>query len=200
MDRDAARAVETALAHRATLAEYARRILRDDHEAEDVAQEVALRAREAPRDAGSLGAWLRAVCYRVAIDRVRSRRRRARIERGLDVREATEGSLVLEEVARASEAAGVRARVGELPEPYRSALRLRYLEGLEFPEIARRLAAKERTARTWVARGLARLREDAGEIGIGWWLAPIVVTAAAFLGLALLSKGDVIPPFICTLF
>lgn len=59
---------------------HARRVLGDEGEAEDVAQEVLLRgpgAREL-RDARSIGAWLPAVCYRLAVDRLRARKRRQR--------------------------------------------------------------------------------------------------------------------------
>jgi RNA polymerase sigma-70 factor (ECF subfamily) len=138
---------------RERLAARARRVLRDAHEAEDVAQEALLRV---PHGAAAvdLRAWLHAVCYRLAIDRLRARRREARALAALALREV-EGDDSLE---RSAEAERVRAHLSELPEPYRRAVTLRYLEGLSFPEIAVRMNALERTVRTWVGRGLERLR------------------------------------------
>ncbi len=126
----------------------AQRVLGDRHEAEDVAQEVLIKA---PHDA-TVG-WLYASAYRGAIDRLRARERRAKALRGLAETLPAGG----EESPFDLDA--VRARLGALAEPYRSAITLRYLEDLEFGEVARRLGTIERTARTWVARGLERLRE-----------------------------------------
>lgn len=127
----------------------AQRVLGDRHEAEDVAQEVLIKA---PRDATA--GWLYAAAYRGAIDRLRARERRAKLVRAAGAaqaeRAASESPFDLE---------AVRARLAALDEPYRSAITLRYLEQLDFPEVARRLGTIDRTARTWVARGLERLRE-----------------------------------------
>jgi RNA polymerase sigma-70 factor (ECF subfamily) len=140
--------------HRERLVLCARRVLGDAHEAEDVAQEVLIRA---PHDATE--GWLFAVCYRVAIDRLRARQRRKKALAGLAERpRATEGDLPFDLEA-------VRASLATLAEPYRSAVTLRYLEGLDFPELARRLGTLERTGRTWVGRGLSRLREELAERG-----------------------------------
>jgi len=119
-----------------------------------VAQEVLIRA---PGDA-PLG-WLYAVCYRIAIDRLRARKRRDKALSALALRPANlQGDIPLEVEA-------VRARLGELADPYRSAVTLRYLEELDYPEIAKRLGTIERTARTWVARGLEKLRKALTDAG-----------------------------------
>ena len=118
-----------------------------------MAQEVLIRA---PLDATE--GWLFAVCYRVAIDRLRARDRRKKALAGLAERRTGKGELPFDLEA-------VREALGELGEPYRSAVTLRYLEGLDFPELARRLGTIERTARTWVGRGLSKLRESLGERG-----------------------------------
>lgn len=156
---------------RARLVAHAERVLRDRAEAEDVAQEVLVRAPDDARrhDLRSLPAWLYAVTYRLAVDRLRARRRRERAHAGRaaatplsagageDSGAGPAGALALRE-----EAARLRAAVGALADPYGAAVRLRYLEGLEFAEVAARLGTIERTARTWVGRGLGKLRERLG--------------------------------------
>lgn len=142
----------------------ARKVLHDEHEAEDVAQEVLIREEAGlARDAVSLPAWLFSVCYRVAVDRLRARKRRERAHeaRAHEVRtiEASRGRA--EPGLGADEAAKLRASVLALGEPYRTAVTLRYLEGCAFDEVARRMGTIERTARTWVARGLEKLRKEA---------------------------------------
>jgi RNA polymerase sigma-70 factor (ECF subfamily) len=151
-------AVERTELYRDRLRAHAERVLGDRHEAEDVAQEVLIRAPSS--GARSILAWLHAVCQRLAIDRLRARKRRARAALALARREAHEPE---DELERASRARRLRAAVEKLDEPYRSALRLRYLEELSFPEVAARLDTLERTARTWVGRGLAKLRHELGE-------------------------------------
>jgi len=140
-----------AVEYRERLVAYAARIV-DRAEAEDVVQEALLRACSeldlaAP---GSAAGWLYAVTYRLAVDRRRARERQTR--------------LLAEAPAPAVSGDGDLARrarehVHGLDEPYRTALTLRYLEGLDFAAIAERMGTIERTARTWVGRGVARLRE-----------------------------------------
>lgn len=136
---------------------YAQRLLGDPAEAEDVVQEAIVRL---PAGVACAPAWLHAVCYRIAVDRLRARKREARV---LVEARGVLGAAAVEEageaLGRREDAVRLRAAVDALPDPYRDAVRLRYLEGLEFPEVARRLGALERTARTWVGRGLAKLRE-----------------------------------------
>jgi DNA-directed RNA polymerase specialized sigma24 family protein len=45
-----------------------------------------------------------------------------------------------------------------LDDPYRTALTLRFIDGLAFAEIATQMETLPRTARTWVGRGLSTLR------------------------------------------
>jgi RNA polymerase sigma-70 factor (ECF subfamily) len=148
--------------YRGSLLSCADRVLRDRDEAEDVVQEVLLRCSdpERLRDAKSLGGWLHAVCYRLAIDRVRARKRREQALRGIPSRPAPPGAAAAAE--EFEERSKLRAEIDRLAEPYRTALRLRYLEGLEYPEVAARMGSIERTARTWVGRGITRLRERMG--------------------------------------
>lgn len=143
-------------AQRARLLGIARRVLGDHQEAEDVVQEALTRLllRDLPPD--SPPAWLTAVTYRLALDR-KGRLARRRAGAALDSAPAR-GPDPAEAAATRELAVAAQAALERLPEPYRSALRLRYREGLSFGEIAARLEAPERTTRTWVGRGLVRLR------------------------------------------
>jgi RNA polymerase sigma-70 factor (ECF subfamily) len=138
----------------------AERVLGDREEAEDVAQETLLRAGDAVlRDPAALPGWLSAVCSRLAIDRLRARRRRQRLH---DAAPARRGVDLFGDAATRDEARRAREALAALDDPYRTAVTLRYLEGLEFRELARRMNTLERTARTWVGRGLTRLRARLG--------------------------------------
>src|SRR5688572_15191545 len=121
---------------RGALVAYAQRIVRDRAEAEDVVHDVYLRIPKArtSQDEAPHAGWLYAATYRVAVDRLRARRRH-----GVAVARAP--GRVAEGPASARAEAGDEARrlqesLHELAEPYRTAVTLRYLEGLDFPEIA----------------------------------------------------------------
>ena len=153
----------TALKQRERLVTYAQRVLKDRDEAEDVVQEVLLKlSRARLRDPQAARGWLFAATYRQAVDRLRSRERRGRAMRGLALTSpgarTSAGAGVACDLELRDEARRARLTLAELDDPYRTALRLRYLEGLGFPEIAARMSTLERTARTWVGRGLTRLR------------------------------------------
>lgn len=153
---------ELSRCYRDRLVVHARRILGDPALAEDVVQEVLMRAGTAAgrQEPASIPAWLYAATARAAIDRLRARNAEARALEG--VRPA--GPAAPGRAEDRETAARLASALHDLPDPYRSALVLRYLEGLEFREIAARLETIERTARTWVGRGLTRLRERMGDL------------------------------------
>lgn len=158
---DEAALTRAALELRPRLAACARRVLQDAEEAEDVAQEALLRlGRARLDDPGAVRGWLLATTWRLAIDRSRARRRREGLARAAPTPAPAESADLSAE--RRDEARRALRALDQLDEPYRTALRLRCVEGLAFPELARRMGALERTTRTWVARGLTRLREQLG--------------------------------------
>lgn len=147
--------------HRPRLVRCALRVLGDPMEAEDVAHEALQRGLQAElREPRALGAWLLATCTRVAIDRLRKRGRQARAHdrapRAEPLPRPEQVVLLRDEAARA------RAALDGLADPYRCALRLRYLEELSVEEIAARLEANPHTVRTWLGRGLSKLRAALG--------------------------------------
>ncbi|HBP20972.1 MAG TPA: hypothetical protein DEA08_24705 [Planctomycetes bacterium] len=146
---------------RERLLQVARRVLGPGSDAEDVVQDALLQAETQASDARSRRAWLFAVTQRRAIDRLRRREREERALAGAAARAAgrPESASAPDQAARREELERLRAALGQVREPFQSALRLRYLEQLGFPAVARRLEVGERTARSRVARGLALLRE-----------------------------------------
>ena len=143
---------------RARLVAYAARTLGGHDGAEDVAQEALLAAEQAGSQSRG---WLYAVTYRRAVDRLR-REGRASVALARLAQEGRSEPSAESIATRRDEARQLRERLEEVSEPFRTALRLRYLESLSFAEVAAQQETPERTARSRVARGLAQLRELLG--------------------------------------
>jgi len=118
----------------------ARGVLRNSADAEDVAQEALLRAYrrfERLRDRARFRGWLVRIAFRLAIDRVRSSRRRE-VRETLWSRTAPKPST--EDLAAASEFQGHLERaMEELPEKQRLVLLLAGMEGHSLEEVAEML-------------------------------------------------------------
>ena len=139
----------------------ARTLVSDPAGAEDVAQDTMLAALSTPPLAGSdvrsLRAWLARVATNLAHLSLRHSTRRtqrearaARPERVCSAAEAVE---------RASQLQHVVETLLALEEPYRSAVLLRFFEGLSHAQIAERVGASPAAVRKRLSRGLERLRE-----------------------------------------
>ena len=140
------------------------RILGDRKEAEDALQDVYISLwRNAARYDGKRAspiAWLATFARNRAVDRLRS----GKVRRGaVPVDEAAaladdgpgaEAMLIDEE--RASR---VHACLDALDEPQRGAIRTAFLEGRTYAEMAEREGVPLGTMKSWIRRGLARLKE-----------------------------------------
>ena len=130
----------------------------DAHTGEDIAQEALLAASAADTPAGgSWKSWLAGAVRKLHLRRGRSdadRRARERQAARPDLVEDPSFALERLEVQEALSQA-VRA----LEEPYRSTVLLRWFEGLEPEQIARRTGVPVRTVHTRVTRALSMLRE-----------------------------------------
>ena len=136
----------------------AARLVRDGGAADDVAQEAWLRALEQRPDASTtLRGWLAEVMRRLAHTRARAEaRRRAReLAAGGDEASAASADRLLE---KAELLHRIGQLVGELDEPYRSTVLLRYFEGVSAAEIARRHAVPAGTVRWRLKEALDQLR------------------------------------------
>ena len=156
--------------HQRRVFTFASYLLGSRVEAEDVTQEVLLRywRHWAGVPESRAGAWLLRVTRNACVDRVRAGRSRMRLVAcGCDPG-------VMEAVACGEPGPEARVRGGELrdrlasaltrlPEPQRSAVVLREVQGLSYQEIAEVLGKPLATIRAAIHRGRKRLREELGE-------------------------------------
>jgi RNA polymerase sigma-70 factor (ECF subfamily) len=125
-----------------------------------------------------LAGWLRQILARNLANQVwrryATRRRDVRLERELadeleQSSRALDKSLVApqsspsQQAARREQAVLLADALAQLPEDYRAVIVLRHVEGLPFPEVARRLDRSIDSVKKLWARGLARLRRALGE-------------------------------------
>lgn len=139
-----------------------RRVTGSAQAAEDLTQEVFAHLWERPFDVdparGTIRTFLGVVAHRRAVDWVRSEtRRQARDDRA--TRLADPPVEVSDVAADRVSAAAVRAALGQLPEPQRTAVMLAYFEGCSYREVARRLDIPEGTAKSRLRLALARLAQ-----------------------------------------
>jgi RNA polymerase sigma-70 factor (ECF subfamily) len=139
------------------------RILGDRSEAEDALQDIYLNVwRKAdsfdPKRASPI-TWLAALARNRSIDRVRARGPRivAPVEEALEIPDAAPDALARLETAE--ESGRIALCLGELEERQNRAIRAAFYEGLSYPELAARWSVPLGTMKSWIRRGLLRLRE-----------------------------------------
>jgi RNA polymerase sigma-70 factor (ECF subfamily) len=145
--------------HTALVAGIARRILRDDAEAEDVAQEAMLRlwrsAAGLELGIGGLRPWLRRVTSNLCIDRVRSGQRVVVTDEVPEVAEPPTQSVALESQELA---ARVTSALQALPERQRVALTLFHHEGLSQIEVGQAMGISDEAVESLLARARRALK------------------------------------------
>lgn len=140
------------------------RILRDQSEAEDVLQDVYMtvwrKAATFDADRASPITWLVAIARNRSIDRVRSSanaRRTQPIDEALGVSDAAPSAL--KQVESADEYQRLSRCLDELEPRHGSAIRSAFLDGATYEQLAERERIPLGTMKSWIRRGLARLRE-----------------------------------------
>ena len=140
-----------------------RRVLRDQAQSEEVAQEVLLQvwtsAARFDESQGSAITWVMTIAHRRAVDRVRAEASRSRTaQRSVDKHQTVAYDSVADEVAERLDQQAVRSCLADLTTMQRDAVTLAYYDGLTYREVAGHLGIPDGTAKTRIRDGLLRLR------------------------------------------
>ena len=162
---------EAVAQHKNSVFSFAYYYLGNRQEAEDVTQDVLIKLwrnwADLPEEA--VGKWLNRVTRNTSYDLLRRRRTRNRFVVQEEASELTEVAPATgadpEAVAEASDfVSSLRRCLAELAEPYRSAMILREIQELTYPEMAQELDMPINTVKTHVHRGRRMLRERWKEV------------------------------------
>jgi len=139
------------------------RILKDRSEAEDVLQDVYVTVwrKAATFDPGRASpiTWMVAIARNRAIDRLRARAARGRLaplDAGDPVRDPAPAAV--ERVELAQQHQRLTRCLEELDAPHASAIRAAFLDGATYEELAARMNVPLGTMKSWIRRGLLKLR------------------------------------------
>ncbi|MEM8712378.1 MAG: sigma-70 family RNA polymerase sigma factor, partial [Planctomycetota bacterium] len=176
--------METVMAdHGPFLRRLALNLVRNSADADDLVQDVWLAAATTAQEKTirEPRAWLASVLRRRAASEHRRRRPELLVnaEDEASSREAAQ-DLVAQQLERE---ATLQAALAELDEPYRTALYLRFHDGLMPKAIAERMDAPVKTVNSWLSRGLQKMRDrldtvyGGGEEGRTAWLAGMTLLA-----------------------
>jgi RNA polymerase sigma-70 factor (ECF subfamily) len=147
--------------HLVSIVSVARRMLRDDAEAEDVAQEAFLRLwrSSATLEIGPAGIrpWLRRVVSNLCLDRVRGQGRVKVVEELPEVPEPAKQLAALESQDTQRR---VEAAMQKLPDRQRLALTLFHFEGLSQIEIGQAMGISDEAVESLLSRARRQLKAD----------------------------------------
>ncbi|MDT0634788.1 sigma-70 family RNA polymerase sigma factor [Spectribacter hydrogenoxidans] len=143
------------------------RILGTEEAAEDALQDAFVKiwqkAGSFAPERGSGLTWMLTVARYQALDMMRRRRPMGSIDDASAETSAALAERAALQPENREETMQTLARIqdylGDLPRDQRRALMLAYFRGMPYRELAQRLRVPEATIKTWVRRGLARLRE-----------------------------------------
>jgi RNA polymerase sigma-70 factor (ECF subfamily) len=145
--------------HAGAMLAVARRFLGDTDDAADAVQEAfvsAFRAMKSFAGTARLGTWLHRITVNACLMSLRGRRRDRLVP--LDEFAAPAAAPDDDRLDRAETAAWVRSGIAELPDAYRTIIRLRDLDGLDTHETARRLGTSTEVVKTRLHRARQALR------------------------------------------
>jgi RNA polymerase sigma-70 factor, ECF subfamily len=138
----------------------ARRVTRDDDDADDAVQDAciaALRGRTGFEARSQASTWVHRIVVNSALMQLRTRRRRSEDTSATPVAADVEPSAE-ERVGGGELAAMVRQCIEALPEPHRSVLTLRHLQEHDTAETAKRLGVTENAVKIRLHRARHALR------------------------------------------
>ncbi len=140
------------------------RILPERGEAEDVVQDVYVtiwrKAAEFDASRASPVTWAATIARNRAIDRLRARGSRptSPLDEAAEVRDTRPAADEL--IESAGDAARVQAALAALEPRHAAAIRSCYFEGLTYEALAEREGVPVGTLKSWVRRGLLRMRAE----------------------------------------
>ena len=150
--------------HNRTLQSFLVARLGNEQEAREVAQEAYVRLLQLhqPGTVSFLRAYLFKTAANLAVDRIRQRASRDRLDRSAPEREFVDRLSPDRRVMAAEELAVLEQALHELPPAYRRAFVLHRFEEWSTAEVARELGVQERMARNYVSRAAiyCKLRLD----------------------------------------
>jgi RNA polymerase sigma factor (sigma-70 family) len=147
--------------HNRTLVGFLFARLKNEQEAKEIAQEAYVKVLQLEQKPGA-GSFMRAYLFRVAehlaVDRLRQRQSRSRLDR-LDSLDDFFAEATAERAAIAKqEVALLKQAVSELPDKCHQAFRLHKLEDRSFQEVAQIMGLTERMVRKYITRALVYVR------------------------------------------
>jgi len=144
---------------------FALRIVKDEGQAQECLQDAYVRIWEHAADyrpeRGAPLTWMGVIVRRRALDMIRRKGRERvlddpeEIGRRMDQQDHTDGP---EAEVDPREWERLSACLGQLRQEQQEALRLAFFEGLAHPEVAERLGTPLGTVKTWIRRGMEKLR------------------------------------------
>ena len=152
--------------HQARVYGIAYRALRDEALAEDLAQEVFIRAYRSLhrfQEGRRFGPWLMAITSNRIRDHLKARTRRGEVTWVMDRHEPAKTSTPLERAAARRTLARVEHAVSEMPDETREVLRLRFHLGFDYDDISEALGVPLGTVKSRISRARALLKEQLGE-------------------------------------
>jgi RNA polymerase sigma-70 factor (ECF subfamily) len=149
--------------YRSELISHAYRRLNCMDASEDAVQETMVRAYKAlPRFDGEykLGPWLHRILANVCVDEANRRTRdKNKTERVVSLRsDFSSAPSVEEELGYEFDHSGLEEALTDLPDPYREALTLKYVDELDYGEVAYIAGVSEENARARVSRARTKMR------------------------------------------
>lgn len=138
------------------------RLVRDRGVAEEVLQETYLavwrHAARFDRNAGSPMTWVTAIARYRALDRIQGRRPTLSLDESDASERADPAPSPLEEVMSSEQRRTLERCLDELEEEARRSILLAFWRGFSYAEVAAAIGRPEGTVKSWIRRGLARLK------------------------------------------
>ncbi len=147
------------------------RIIQNTGEAEEIVQEVFLRiwtsAHLIDNSRGTLGPWLLTIARNLAIDYLRTARRRRQIYADGSHQSLLPSIRVESTACFLTYSGQLRDAFDNLTQDQRTVIEFAYFEGLSQSEISERMQKPLGTVKTWARTALCTLRKSFDVIGLG---------------------------------